>query len=187
MPLFIRTIPPLFITVWYIVTRDPYPRCAIVLHRAQSIISASALSSRAIANNIGERYSLESASLFSQRAINFFILPPLFCFLPRSARRQRGKLRLSWTSPLYRRKGKSTVAHLNLSHDNNRDYGNCENRVERVYSTVHKVPALIVTFNYSIARIKLQECATGNCKDRETFRKIDPPARYGRFEKIILD
>jgi len=56
---------------------------------------------------------------------------------------------------------------LNLSCDNNRDYGNRKNEARCIplcISRVYKVPALIITFNYSIVRIERRSCSfTGNC------------------------
>lgn len=146
-------------------------------------------------DSISGRYSFESAPLFSQRPINFFIFPLLFCFLPRLARRQRGKLLPAPELPHCMEGKVDDTAHLNLGRDNNRDYGNRGNVAEYILapcgSRARQVPGLTVTFNFYRARVKyrgvLQPCwrlaeiilHDRACRSRKWF------SNSGRFPRTI--
>jgi len=107
------------------------------LQHAQRVITVHTFVSSQ-RDTISEWYSLESAPLFFSASYQLFHLSSVILFLTMlGAPTKRKTSARAWTFPLYRWKRKSTTAHLNLSCDNNRDYGNRENMAE-VFHTVNK-------------------------------------------------
>lgn len=113
----------------YIPLHDPHKPTRYSYNRVgRRVITVRAFFSDCHAITSGGRYSRESASLFSRRAINFFIFPLLFCFLRASAgapTKAQGNFARAPNFPIVPPEGKvDGGAFESQSRDNNRDYGN---------------------------------------------------------------